>query len=80
MEASLNAQREELADLEDLLVGIRVDDDLLDADESFVAENPIFEHLQQKPEDFTALCGFTVHHFQILYNEVETVLYVAKRG
>jgi hypothetical protein len=57
MEAYLNAEREELADQEDMLAGIRVDDDLLDADEPFIIENPIFEDLQQEPEDFYALCG-----------------------
>jgi hypothetical protein len=80
MEAYLNAQREELADREDMLAGIRVNDDLLDADEPLVVENPIFEDLQQKPKDFYALCGFTVHHFQVLYHEVEAVVYVGKRG
>jgi hypothetical protein len=45
MEAYLNLQREELADREDMLAGIRVDDGLLDADEPFIVENPIFEDL-----------------------------------
>jgi hypothetical protein len=62
-----------------MLSGIRVDDDLLDADKLFIVENPIFEDLQQKPESFSAFCGFTVYHFQVLYHEVEAVLYIAKR-
>jgi hypothetical protein len=45
MKGYLNAQREELADREDMLAGICVDDDLLDEDESFIVENPIFEDL-----------------------------------
>jgi hypothetical protein len=43
MEAYLNAQREELADREDMVAGIRVDDDFLDGDELFIVENSIFE-------------------------------------
>jgi hypothetical protein len=43
MEAYLNAQREELADREDVVAGIRVDDDLRDGDELFTVENSIHE-------------------------------------
>jgi hypothetical protein len=49
MEAYLNAQRQELADREDMLAGIRAPDDLLDAGESFIVENPFFEYLQENP-------------------------------
>jgi hypothetical protein len=80
MEAYINAQSKELADREDMLDGIRMDDDFLDADEPFTVENPVFEDLQQKPEDFDALYWFTVRHFQVLYHKPEAVLYVAKRG
>jgi hypothetical protein len=51
MEAYLKSQCEELADRKDMLAGIRVDEDLLDASEPFIVENPIFEDLQQKLED-----------------------------
>jgi hypothetical protein len=80
METYLNAKREELADREDMLAGIRLDDDFLDANEPFIVENPIFEDMQQNAEGFYALWGFTVHHFQVLYHEIEVVLYVAKRS
>jgi hypothetical protein len=80
MDAYLNTQRKELADREDMLAGIRLDDNLLDADEPFIVEDSIFEDLQQKSEDFHALCGFTINQVQFLYHEAETILYIAKRG
>jgi hypothetical protein len=49
MKTDLKAQREELTDREDILAGIRVDEDLLDTDESFIVENQIFADSQQKP-------------------------------
>jgi hypothetical protein len=63
-----------------MLAGIRVDDDLLDAYEPFIVENPIFEDLQQNQEDFYVLCEVTVHQFQVLYHEVEAVVCIAKGG
>jgi hypothetical protein len=80
MEIYLDAQQEELADREDMLADIRLDDNLLDANELFIVENPIFRDLQQKQEDFYALCEFTIHDFRILYHDIKAVLYVAKRS
>jgi hypothetical protein len=88
METYLNAQCEELADQEDILAGICMDDDLLHAGEPFIVENAIFEDMQQKPEDFMLFAGSRSIVFKfcimrskpycMLQNAVENVLLASR--
>jgi hypothetical protein len=67
-----------------MLAGIRVDDDLLDADEPFIVENPTFEDLQQSQKTSMVVAGSRYIPFKsriirskpnyMLRNEVENVL------
>jgi hypothetical protein len=71
---------DDLAQLRQEVMGSEIDDALLEADEPWIAANPICEGQIQDVATFTSLCGFAPAEFNQLKDQLEPVLARPQRG